>query len=65
MSTLLALSTGSGIVGLIILVLDIIAIVSVLQSSKEAVGKLLWILAILFLPIIGMILYFAIGRGKG
>lgn len=51
-----------GIVGLIVLILDIIAIVSVLGSSMSVGGKLLWILLILLLPVIGMILYFLIGR---
>ncbi len=52
------------ITGIIILVLDIIAIVSVLQSSATPVAKLLWILLILLLPLIGMILYFLLGPGK-
>lgn len=52
------------ITGIIILVLDIIAIVSVIQSSATAVAKLLWILLILLLPLIGMILYFLLGPGK-
>lgn len=51
-----------GIIGLIILILDIIAIVSVLMGRGSVVRKLLWILIILLLPLIGMILYFLIGR---
>jgi hypothetical protein len=51
-----------GIAGLIILILDIIALVDVLKSSMDTVGKLLWVLLILFLPIIGMVLYFLIGK---
>lgn len=51
-----------GIVGLVILILDIIAIIDVLGSEKDTVTKLLWILAILFLPVLGMILYFLFGR---
>lgn len=58
----LALSTGSGIVGLIIFILDIVAIVSVVQSSMDTGKKVLWILLILFLPVIGMVLYFLLGR---
>ena len=52
------------IVGLIILVLDIIAIVSVLTGGGSVGHRLLWILLILLLPLIGMILYFLLGRGK-
>ncbi len=41
---------------------DIIAIVEVLQSSRAAAEKLLWILLILLLPLIGVLIYFLIGR---
>ena len=50
------------IIGLIILVLDIIALVDVLKSAKDAGNKALWIILILLLPVIGMVLYFLIGK---
>ena len=50
------------IAGIIIFILDIIAIVEVLQSNKDVAMKLLWILIILLLPLVGMILYFLLGR---
>ena len=49
-------------IGLIILVLDIIAIISVLTGRGSVGHKLLWCLLILLLPVIGLILYFLIGR---
>jgi len=55
-------SLGGGIGGLIILILDVIAIVDVLKSSRDSVGKLLWILLILFFPIGGLIIWFLCGR---
>ena len=51
-----------GILGLIILVLDIIAIVSVLGGRSSVEHKLLWTVIILLLPVVGMILYFLMGR---
>lgn len=51
-----------GIIGLIVLILDIIAIVSILGASKDVGWKLLWTLIVLLLPVIGMILYFLIGK---
>ncbi|MCC7387936.1 MAG: PLDc N-terminal domain-containing protein [Phycisphaerales bacterium] len=51
-----------GIIGTIVLILDIIAIVSVLAGRGSVGHKLLWTLLILLLPVIGMILYFLIGR---
>jgi hypothetical protein len=53
-----------GIVGLVILILDIIAAVEILTSSKPVLNKVLWLLVIFFLPLVGMILYFLLGRGK-
>ena len=55
------MATG-GILGLIVLILDIIAIVDVLKSSMDTGKKALWILLILVLPVIGMVLYFLIGK---
>ena len=53
-----------GIVGLLILVLDIIAILNIVQSGLEPVMKLVWVLIVLLLPVIGMILWFVIGAKK-
>ena len=52
------------VLGLIILVLDIIAIVSILKSSADTGTKLLWIILVILLPVIGMILYFLMGPGR-
>ena len=52
-----------GIIGLIVLILDIIALVSILGASKDIGWKLVWTLVVLLLPVIGMILYFVIGKG--
>ena len=51
-----------GLLGLVVLVLDIIAIVDLLKSSKDTGKKTLWIILILILPIVGMVLYFLIGN---
>jgi len=53
-----------GLIGLVILVLDIIAIVDAVKSSLETGKKILWIVLIIILPIIGMILYFLVGKKK-
>ncbi len=50
--------------GLIILVLDIIAIVAILKSSADTGTKILWTLLVIFLPVIGMALYFLMGPGR-
>ncbi len=50
------------LVGLLIFVLDIVAITHVVQSSMDSGKKALWVILILILPVIGMILYFLIGQ---
>jgi succinate dehydrogenase/fumarate reductase cytochrome b subunit len=52
----------NGIIGLIVLVLDIWAIVQILQRRGPTDKKILWILVILLLPVIGLVLWLLIGR---
>jgi hypothetical protein len=52
----------SGILGLIILILDIWAIVTILASNDPPVRKVVWIVVVLILPVIGLILWFLLGR---
>lgn len=54
-----------GIIGLIILILDIIAIINIFGSSASTGAKVLWTLLILFLPLIGLIIWFFAGPRKG
>ena len=54
----------TGIGGLIILIANIYAIVMILQSSAKGIEKLLWSLAVFFLPLIGLIVWFFVGPGK-
>ncbi len=49
--------------GLIILILDIIAIVEIFKSGKDSMTKLLWTLLILFFPLGGLLIYYFFGRG--
>ena len=54
-----------GIIGLLILAADIWAIINVFQSSTSTGPKVLWILAVLVLPVIGFIVWLIAGpRGK-
>ncbi len=55
----------SGLIGLIVLVLDIYAIVQVLGSNAEPLKKALWVLLIFFLPVLGLILWYLMGPKKG
>jgi phospholipase D-like protein len=50
--------------GLVVLILDIVAIMSLLKSGADTGTKILWLLLIVFLPLVGMILYFLMGPGR-
>jgi hypothetical protein len=55
------MGTETGLLGLVVLVLDIWAIVKVLGSAATTGMKVLWILIILILPVLGLILWFLMG----
>lgn len=52
----------SGIVGLIVLALDIWAIVTIVQGGGPTDRKVLWIVLILVLPVVGLILWLLLAR---
>ena len=52
------------LLGILVFVLDIIAIISILKSSADSGTKLLWIVLVILLPFLGMILYFLMGPGR-
>jgi len=52
-----------GLWGLLILAGDIWAIASILQSSVSNEKKLIWIVAVVLLPLLGLILWFFLGPG--
>ena len=57
-------STFNGLVGLIILALDIWAIINVLKSGAQTGMIIVWILLILLLPVLGLIIW-AIAGPRG
>lgn len=54
-----------GIFGLLILILDIWAIISIVRSDSTAGKKVLWVLLIIILPVLGLIIWGIMGpRGN-
>lgn len=51
----------SGLLGLVILIADIYAIVKTVGSGAGTGAKVLWVLLILFLPLIGFLLWLLLG----
>jgi len=50
------------LISLAVIVLDVIVILDILRSNKDNEKKILWIIAVVFLPILGPILYLVMGR---
>jgi hypothetical protein len=55
-----------GVFGLLILIGDIWAIINIFQSSASNEKKLIWIVAVVLLPALGLVLWFFLGpRDRG
>ena len=54
------IQTG-GFFGLLLLIADVWAIVSTVQSNASTGSKVLWIVLILLLPLVGLIIWFFAG----
>ena len=55
---------GYSLLGLLILVLDIVAIVRVAQSGESTLAKLVWIVVILAFPVVGLLIWLLMGPGR-
>ncbi|MDZ7601987.1 MAG: PLDc N-terminal domain-containing protein [Hoeflea sp.] len=53
-----------GILGIIILIINIWAILQIIKGGGTTGSKLLWILLILVLPVIGLIIWLLAGRNR-
>jgi hypothetical protein len=47
---------------LVILILDVIVMMEIWKSTKDMEKKILWTVAVIFLPVLGLIIYYFIGR---
>ncbi len=48
----------------VIPVLWIVCLVDIIKHNFTGNNKIIWLLIVLFVPLLGMILYFSIGRGQ-
>lgn len=53
-----------GILGIIILILDIWAILQIIKGGGSTATKLVWIIVILLLPVIGLLIWLIAGRNR-
>jgi succinate dehydrogenase/fumarate reductase cytochrome b subunit len=54
-----------GLWGLLILAGDIWAIINIFQSSVSNEKKLIWVIAVVLLPVLGLILWYFLGPRDG
>ncbi len=53
----------TGLLGLLIFVFDVWAVVSVFGSEASLLGKVMWLLIVLLLPLIGFLIWLIAGPG--
>lgn len=49
-------------ISLVILIIDIIVIIDIVRSQKDTEKKILWIIAVVLLPVLGPLLYYIVGK---
>ena len=54
-----------GLWGLLVLVADVWALINILQSGADTGTKVLWVVLVIFLPVVGFILWYFIGPKTG
>ncbi|HEV2614560.1 MAG TPA: PLD nuclease N-terminal domain-containing protein [Gammaproteobacteria bacterium] len=50
-----------GITGLILLILDVWALINIINSSRDNGAKVLWVLLVLIFPLVGFIAWLVAG----
>jgi len=50
------------LVSLFILVLDVIVIIDIVKSNLQTEKKILWIIVVVFAPVLGPLLYYILGK---
>jgi succinate dehydrogenase/fumarate reductase cytochrome b subunit len=55
----------NSLLGLLILIADVWAIVTIFQSGASNEKKALWIVLVVILPVVGLILWFLLGPRSG
>ncbi|MBC2860840.1 PLD nuclease N-terminal domain-containing protein [Stappia sp. 28M-7] len=53
-----------GLLGLVILVLDVYAIVKIIGSGASTLAKVIWIVLILALPVLGFLVWLVAGPSR-
>ena len=55
----------NGVWGLLVLIVDVWAIINIVQSRATTGMKVLWVVIVLLLPVLGVILWYFLGPKTG
>lgn len=50
------------LLSLLVLAIDVIVVLDIIKGNKDMEKKVLWIIAVIFLPLLGPLLYYVIGK---
>jgi hypothetical protein len=50
------------LISFLILIIDIVVILDIIKSNKDSEKKILWVIAVIFLPVLGPILWYVVGK---
>lgn len=50
------------LIAFLIFIVDVLVIIDIVRSNKDTEKKILWIIAVVFLPVLGPILWYVMGR---
>ena len=64
LSISLAIGPWQIILILVVMLLPVLALISILKNNFKNNDKIIWVLVVLFLPFLGTLLYFIMGRPK-
>lgn len=60
--TALVFGQTTGCIGLFVLIVDILCIVQIVESSKSTLKKTLWIAFVVFCPVLGALIWLLLGK---
>lgn len=52
----------TGCIGLFVLIVDILCIIQIAESSKSSLRKAIWIVLVVLFPILGALLWLLLGK---
>ncbi len=50
------------IIWLLVFAIDVVVIVDIMKGNKDMEKKILWVITVIFLPLLGPVLYYFIGK---